>query len=119
MMPLAGAVAYLPAAAATAQVFNGGGVQEGIDQASEVTGVTEDNPRTVIINVIRAVLDFTALLAVAMIILAGFYLVLSFGNDENKEKAKKIILYTVIGLLVILFARVIVSLITVWLASQV
>lgn len=118
-MPLAGVIAYLPGAIATAQVFNGGGVEEGLNAAEGVTGVSGDDPRAAIIAVIAAVLNFTALLAVAMIILAGFYLVLSMGNDDKKEKAKKIILYTIVGLLVILFARVIVSLITVWLAGQV
>lgn len=118
-MPVTGAVALLPGSFATAQVFNGGGVQEGLGQAGAVTGVASDNPREAIIRIIAAVLDFVALLAVAMIIIAGFYLILSMGNEERKEKAKKIILYTLLGLVVILFSRVIVSLITVWLASQV
>lgn len=104
---------------ANASVFNGGGVNEGLGAASGVVGVSSDDPRQVIIGVLEAVLNFAALFAVIMVITAGFYLVLSLGNDDKKEKAKKIIYYTLIGLIVILFSRVIVSFVTVWLPSQV
>lgn len=102
-----------------AQVFNGGGVDAGLSEAEGVTGIADGDPRTVIIRILTTVLDFLALFAMIMIIIAGFYLVFSFGDDDNKEKAKKIIYYTLIGLVVILFSRVIVSLVTVWLAEQV
>jgi len=104
---------------AYAQIFNGGGVAAGIGAASGVTGLASGNPRNVIVNVLAAILSFAALLALVMVIIAGFYLVLSMGNDEKKEKAKKIIYYTLIGLVVLLFSRIIVSLVTVWLPSQV
>lgn len=104
---------------ASAQVFNGGGVTAGLDQAGGVTGVSTGDPRSVIVRILEEILNFAALLAVLMVIAAGFYLVMSMGNDEQKEKAKKIIYYTLIGLVVILFSRVIVSFVTVWLPSQV
>lgn len=109
----------LTAMQAAAQVYNGGGIDEGLDEADNVTGLNTANPRLAIINILKAVLNFLALIAVVMIIVAGFYLVLSMGNEEQKDKAKRIIIYTLIGLVVILFARIIVSLVTVWLASQV
>ncbi len=118
-MGTSGVAATAFSRAAVAQVFNGGGLQEGVDAASGVTGIATGDPRSVIINILITILDYVALLAVIMIIVAGFYLILSLGNDEQKDKAKKIILYTIIGLLVILFARLIVSLVTVWLASAV
>lgn len=105
--------------AANAQIFNGGGLQAGLAQAAGIIGITSGDPREVIIRIIGTVLSFAALIAVIMIIIAGFYLVLSLGNDDNKDKAKKIIYYTLIGLLVLLFARIIVSIITVWLFSEV
>ena len=110
---------YTFAQTAQAQIFNGGGIQQGVDAAGGITGVSGGSPREVIINIIATALEFTALLAVVMIIIAGFYLILSVGNEEGKEKAKKIIYYTIIGLLVILFSRMIVSLITVWLAGEI
>lgn len=104
---------------AAAQVFNGGGVDAGLNEAEGVTGIADGDPRTVVIRILATVLDFLALFAMIMVIIAGFYLVFSFGDDDNKEKAKKIIYYTLIGLVVILFSRVIVSLVTVWLAEQI
>jgi hypothetical protein len=40
-----------------------------------------------------------------------YSLIVSQGEEGQKEKAKKTILYAVIGLLVVLFARVIVALV--------
>ncbi len=107
------------AMSAAAQVFDGGGIDAGLGPASNVTGIATESPRMVVLNILAAVLNYLALIAVAMVILAGFYLVLSLGEDEQKDKAKKIIQYTLIGLVVILFSRVIVALVTVWLADQI
>jgi hypothetical protein len=104
---------------ATAQVFNGGGVGQGIEEAAGVTGISDADPRDAVITAVTAILDFMALIAVVTVIIAGIYMIVSLGNDEQKDKAKKIIFYTLIGLAVILFSRVIVSLVTEWLASEV
>lgn len=104
---------------AYAQIFNGGGLQSGLNEASQVQGLATGSPRQAIINIIKAILNFTALLAVVMIIIAGFYLILSLGNEEQKDKAKRIIYYTLIGLVVILISRILVGLVTLWLAQQV
>lgn len=95
-----------------AQVYNGGGISAGIDATAGITGVATANPRDVIIKIITVVLNYAALAAFIMIVIAGFYLVLNNGNDENKDKAKKIITYTLIGLIVLLFSRVIVEIFT-------
>lgn len=79
----------------------------------------ENSLRGTIISIIEAVLDFLALIAVIVIIIAGIRLIVSQGEDEQKEKAKKTILYAIIGLVVVLFARVIVGLITGYLAGEV
>ena len=103
----------LSAVHADGPVFNGGGLNEGINQANGINGpVTGNDVRTTIVNVLKTVLNYLGLFAVIMIVVAGFYLVLSGGNEEVKEKAKKIILYVVIGLLVIIFARAIVLFVT-------
>lgn len=70
------------------------------------------DPRSSIVRILRYVLNFLALVAVIVIIIAGIRLILSQGEEEPKEKAKKTIFYAIIGLLIVLFARVIVSLIT-------
>lgn len=63
-------------------------------------------------KIIVFVLDLTALIAVAFIIIAGIRLIVSQGEEEQKEKAKKSILYAIIGLIVILLARVFVGFVT-------
>lgn len=68
----------------------------------------EADVRNPIIATMNTAVSYLALLAVITVVVAGFYLVLSFGNDDNKEKAKKIIYFTLAGLLVVFFARVIV-----------
>ncbi len=68
--------------------------------------------KTLISKVIVFVLDFLGLIAVLFIIIAGIRLIVSQGEEEQKEKAKKTILYVIIGLIIILFARVIVSFVT-------
>lgn len=102
-----------------AQVYNGKGIKEGINATNNIANVANGNVRTVATNVLNALLNFLALIAVTMIVIGALYLILGFGEEEQKEKAKKIIQYTLIGLIVILFSKVIVSLITVYLASQI
>ena len=65
--------------------------------------------RQYILNVLNFALTFLGLIAVAFIVYAGFLYVTSGGDDGNMEKAKKIILYAVIGILVILAAFALVN----------
>lgn len=72
-------------------------------------GVSTDiNVVDLIVRIIEFLLNFVLILAVLAIIVAGFYLILSNGDEGQKDKAKTIVLYVVIGLLLILLARVIV-----------
>lgn len=118
---ISGLTGILSPVAALAQrpVFDGGGIPAGLESTAGVTGVSNADPRTAIVDILVTILNFAALLATVMIIIAGFYLVLSLGSEDNKDKAKRIIYYTLIGLVVILFSRILVSLVTVLLASQV
>lgn len=68
--------------------------------------------RTVITSTLNYVLSFLALIAVIVLVIAGIRLIVSQGNEEERDKAKKTILYAVIGLLIVLFARVIVGFFT-------
>ena len=82
-------------------------------------GSSPDSVRAIVIKILVAVLNFLALVAVVVVVIAGIRLIVSQGEDEAKDKAKKTIIYALIGLVIVLFARVIVSLITNYLASQV
>lgn len=78
-----------------------------------------DAVRNIITTILSAVLNFLALIAVIVIVIAGIRLIVSQGEEEPKDKAKKTIFYALAGLIVVLFAKVIVSLVTVYLAGQV
>ncbi len=101
-----------------AQVYNGGGIKVGIQETNSIANVANGNVRDIATKILNALLNFLALIAVTMIVIAGLYLILGLGEEEAKEKAKKIIQYTLIGLIVVLFSKVIVSFVTVYLASQ-
>lgn len=79
----------------------------GTPEATDEQGI-----RQIILNALTFVLDFLALAAVIFIIIAGIRLIVSQGSDEQKDKAKKTILFVIVGLLIILFARVIVGFFT-------
>ena len=68
--------------------------------------------RQTVLNALKYVLSFLALAAVIFIIIAGIRLIVSQGEDEQKNKAKKTIIYVIVGLIVILLARVIVAFFT-------
>lgn len=87
---------------------------EGIPDAADADGL-----RDTIVNIITAILNFLALIAVIIIIIAGIRLIVSQGEEEPKEKAKKTIFYAIVGLVIVLFARVIVGLVTVYLAQEI
>lgn len=76
------------------------------------SAVDKQGIRDVILRALQFVLDFLALAAVIFIVIAGIRLIVSQGSDEQKDKAKKTILFVIIGLLVVLFARVIVGFFT-------
>ncbi len=66
-------------------------------------------------ELIDAITDFifwvTIAIAPIMIIVAAFYFLTSGGNPEKVSKAKKIILFTIIGLIIILLGKGIVAII--------
>ncbi len=71
-------------------------------------GTTEDL-KNMIINIIKIILDFLAIIAVLFIVIAGIRLIVSQGEEEQKEKAKKTIIYVIVGLIVVILARMIVG----------
>lgn len=73
------------------------------------TGV---NVRASVAGLLIFVLNFVALAAVVVIVIAGIRLIVSQGSDEQKDTAKKTIFYAIAGLVIILLARVIVGLVT-------
>lgn len=86
-------------------------VGDGIDLIQDID-VAEGTLRAKIVEIINFALSFVALVAVIVIIIAGLMFLFSFGNETTIQRAKKVIIYAVVGLLVIFFAIVIVSFFT-------
>ncbi|MSR86852.1 hypothetical protein EXS70_01630 [Candidatus Peribacteria bacterium] len=95
---------------AMAQVFDGPGLEGGVDVATLIDGPLHGTLRFVILEFFYKALGFLALAAVVMVVAAGFYMVVGQGAEDSKEKAKKIILYVVIGLIIVFVARSVVGL---------
>ncbi len=94
---------------AAAAVYGGGGVRSGINEVSGIGGIsTISSLSELIIKIIKFILDFVLLLAVGAIIIAGIYLIVSNGDEGQKDKAKKIVYYAVAGIVLVLLSRVIV-----------
>jgi len=101
---------HLPLAAQV--IYSGGGLNEGIDRAREITGTSNRTLREVVESALLTVLSYLALAAVVMIVIAGIWLIVGGGSDNAKDRAKKILTYTFVGLIVILIAQAIVLLVT-------
>lgn len=86
-------------------------VGDGIDLIQGID-VAEGTLRAKIVEIINFVLSFVALVAVIVIIIAGLMFLFSFGNETTIQRAKKVIIYAVVGLVIIFFAVVIVSFFT-------
>src|SRR3989338_10926221 len=102
---------FAPLADAAA-VFQGGGLDAGVKKGSQIQGVTKKEPREITTGILKKVLDYTALAASIAIVTAGLFSIFSFCNDQTKEKAKTILIYTVAWLVLILLARGIVTFVT-------
>lgn len=84
------------------------------DDAREVAesgGLSTAEPRPLIALIIRTLLGFVGLIAVAVVIYGGVMYITSAGDDSKAEKAKKLIGYAVVGLLLIGTAALIVNVI--------
>ncbi len=89
--------------------YSGGGVEEGIDQANDLsTGGTTD-VRETITSIMFGIITFLGIIAVLVIVIAGIILVVSGSDEGQRDKAIKMVIYAVVGLLIVLLAGAIVS----------
>lgn len=75
---------------------------------SDATG-GEGSFRTLANTIVNFFLYFLGFIATIMIIYGGILYVTSAGNDENVGKAKKILMYSVAGIIIILLSFAIVN----------
>lgn len=89
----------------------------GISAANPVDRPTIPNPTgktdfgAILNTIITALLFFAGAVAVLFLIIGGFRYVVSAGNAEQVEGAKKTILYAILGLIIIFIAFVLVQLV--------
>lgn len=108
MYPSPRRLASIPAAFLSSAAFS---IGKAFAFGGQVPGSLPGSPdiTTVVTNILSMVLNLLALLAAVVIVIAGIRLIFSMGDEEGKETAKKTILYAVIGLLIILFAKAIIT----------
>lgn len=80
--------------------------------------VGQQNLGDVLFDVVNALLLFAGAVAVLFLIIGGFRYVVSAGNAEQVEGAKKTIVYALLGLIVIFIAYVLVQLVQNYLGVQ-
>lgn len=105
-----GAITFLsmiPAAGAAGSILN---IGDNPDVISQTTGGAT-SIRQLILTIINYFLGFLGLIAVIMVIYGGVTYVISAGEDEKIQSAKKIIMYSLIGIIIVLLSFVAVRMI--------
>jgi len=97
--------------AVTAYAQNTAGLTSGETgiQYGEYTGLTGTDIRITIANIIRVALGFLGMLAILLILYAGFIWMTAAGSEERVQRAKQILTSAVIGLVIIIAAFAVVS----------
>ena len=88
--------------------YTGGGVEEGVEQAEGFGTGGSGNVVLTVQNLIYAALSFLALAALIVVIVAGITLLIGGQSEEQRGKAKNMLLWGLVGILIILFASAIV-----------
>jgi len=79
--------------------------QEGMAEIGNVYGNNKpEDIRLVVVKFIRLALSFLGIIFLLLILTAGFKWMTSGGNDETIVKAKKLLINSIIGLIIILVA---------------
>ena len=74
--------------------------QQALGGTGEVQGLQGD-VRSVVRTMLIKVVSYTALAAVVVIVIAGIILVVAGSDDTRRDMAKKAIIYSIVGILVI------------------
>lgn len=102
---MVGALSMFNLAANAAGILN---PTDNLGAVSDATG-GQTSLRGLVLTIVNYFLGFLGLLAVVMVIYGGVTYVSSAGNDEAVGKAKKIIMYALIGIVIILLSFVVVK----------
>ena len=84
----------------------------GLQPGRDNSGLTDKDPRIVVVELINTALTLLGTVVLIFIVYAGFLWMTGGGNPDNIEKAKSIIIASVVGLAIILTAFSVTSYIT-------
>jgi len=104
---LSGIFFYFNQAALAAQVTTDylfGGDATNVQSLAEQSGLGLQDPRATVAKVINITLAFLGVIAVVLIVIAGFLWMTAAGNEEKIATAKKLMAGGVIGLIIVLAA---------------
>ncbi|MBU1017982.1 pilin [Patescibacteria group bacterium] len=79
------------------------------EDPGQIGGTAKGSLGQNITTIINYFLGLLGLIAVAMLIYAGVLMVTAGGNDEQVTKARKIIMYAVVGIVIILLSYTVVT----------
>ena len=82
---------------------------DGMNTDLHLEGETETSARNFILKVLNFALSFLGIIAIAMLIYAGFLYVTAMGEDGQVEKSKKILGYSAVGIVLILASYALVN----------
>jgi len=91
---------------AVASTFGDG--RADLDDATSQSGFAYAEPTSVLQRAINYLLSFVGALAILAIIIAGMRLIIGTGNEQQAETAKSILKWAIIGLIIVMFAWVII-----------
>jgi len=97
-------LAWPALAVSSGNPVNPWGDEDKKNKIMEITGLAERDPRGIAASVINVVLGFLGIIAVGLILYAGFKWMTAAGNDDKITEARKLLVAGVIGLIIILAA---------------
>ena len=72
-------------------------------------GVAAGSLSELLLRALRAFLVLLAVIALAALVWGGVLYIISLGNDQDIQRAKKIIIYALLGIIVVMLAGIIVN----------
>ena len=76
----------------------------GLEPIEDNIALSADDPRIVAAKIVRVALGFLGIVALAIVLYGGFLWMTSAGNEETINKAKRVLVNGLIGLIIILMA---------------
>lgn len=104
------ALVYSQPSVLSGALFSGSTVQKGLEAAKSIGGISGTSVGGVIDTILAVIIPLVTTIAVFTVVIAGMYMILSNGEEAQKDKAKKIIQYTLIGIGIVILSPHIVEL---------